>query len=508
MLTTNFIQSGLQRGLPKFRRHSRFQWQAFSSALSAKETSKAFETALCDLESEKLYGTTPNLYELDQLANMLRKGRLNLAPKYQRGYVWKDDRASRLVVTALCNRIIPGIVFHEREKGVFDVVDGKQRLTTLLSWYLCGEDPPLFEKICQQHESRSMCTELRKLDENYESLAGLQYIHLSPERKKAMAGFTIPCTIIPFQTPKEEVFSAYEDINSGGENLSSQQLRRAVYYGPYIDMLDELAGNTDFQHIRDPKAMHKKTYTVCGKDSDRELILRAFAFQRSASSYRRPIKTFLNSELLHYETLRSRDQKQCLKQLERLAKEFIWIMKVWRNVMDDGAFRVWQNGSWSPGINKALWDVQYSVLAEIRQVYSAEPPYTRCKDRIKGAVKEMLSSGALDLSGTLTFAKFTERRDMLRRKLFDILQSDDGARRRSFDNPGLLREKLFVQQGGICPICNTTIDRSRIQDTSYVHIDHVHPFSKGGSSTNANAALTHAACNLSKGASDLQQVAA
>lgn len=81
-----------------------------------------YEQVLTELESEKLYGNTPRLCELDSMANWLRKGKLNIAPKYQRGYVWKQHRASRLVITVLCNRIVPAIVLHERSKGIFDVV--------------------------------------------------------------------------------------------------------------------------------------------------------------------------------------------------------------------------------------------------------------------------------------------------------------------------------------------------------------------------------------------------
>jgi hypothetical protein len=156
------------------------------------DTNEVYENILCELESEKLYGNTPRLCELDSLANWMRRGKLNIAPKYQRGYVWKKDRASRLVVTVLCNRIVPAIVLHERSKGIFDVVDGKQRLTTLLSFYLAGEDPDLHEK----HVAR-VCSfdTLQKLDENYESLEGLMYNDLTVDRQYSLASYTLPCTI-------------------------------------------------------------------------------------------------------------------------------------------------------------------------------------------------------------------------------------------------------------------------------------------------------------------------
>ena len=50
------------------------------------------------------------------------------------------DKASRLIATALCNRYDPTVVLHENKKGHYDVVDGKQRLTSLLGFFLNGED--------------------------------------------------------------------------------------------------------------------------------------------------------------------------------------------------------------------------------------------------------------------------------------------------------------------------------------------------------------------------------
>ena len=193
--------------------------------MAATENDKkiAFEKALCDFESKRLYGNTPKPMDIEYFALRVRKGTVNLVPKYQRSYVWKEDKASRLVVTALCNRIVPGIVAHEREKGIWDIVDGKQRLTSLLSFYAAGgSDPGLLEKMCQQLDRQpdSMFKVLSKLDENYESLNGLSFSDLSEERQRALESYSIPCTIIPLDASKEEVFSCYEDINSGGVETS------------------------------------------------------------------------------------------------------------------------------------------------------------------------------------------------------------------------------------------------------------------------------------------------
>ncbi|EOD19207.1 hypothetical protein EMIHUDRAFT_243158 [Emiliania huxleyi CCMP1516] len=462
---------------------------------------RQYNSVLGELESSKLYGQTPKMFELDQLANMLRKGRLNLFPKYQRDYVWKPERASRLVVTVLCNRIVPGVVLHEKEKGVYDVVDGKQRLTSLLCFYMASEDrsflatlmrqPPVFER-------------LSKLDENYEDLNGLSYSHLSRERQFALQSFTVSCTIIPHDTPRQEVFAAYEDINSGGEDLKAQQLRRAAYFGAYIELLDKLATNLDFQYVRDPRAARAGTYTLDPKESDREMILRAFAFNRGWQGYIRPVKTFLNLELESFEELDEARKPVTLRELE---EEFCWVLKTARQVWgpEDAFARKWEPSRscdewvWSNSVSLQLWDVMYSVLAELRLENFSTLSFTQSAGGIVNAFKRLFERDLLDMGGQVTVAKFAARRDLVKATLKSQLPQPLSSSR-SFANPEALRLRCFSAQLGACAICGQPLDPSRLHDGTYAHLDHRVAWARGGRTTAENAQLVHAGCNLSKGA--------
>lgn len=64
-------------------------------------------------------------------------GQINLDPPYQRKPVWKT-RQRLLLLSSLFNGIpIPALIFHKyfnfkKKKEVFDVLDGKQRVETIL----------------------------------------------------------------------------------------------------------------------------------------------------------------------------------------------------------------------------------------------------------------------------------------------------------------------------------------------------------------------------------------
>ncbi|HYW41605.1 MAG TPA: DUF262 domain-containing protein [Bryobacteraceae bacterium] len=65
-----------------------------------------------------------------------RKGRLDLQPHFQREYVWetKPELRSRLIESLLLDIPIPPIYLGQEAGGRLEVIDGQQRLTTLLKF--------------------------------------------------------------------------------------------------------------------------------------------------------------------------------------------------------------------------------------------------------------------------------------------------------------------------------------------------------------------------------------
>ena len=57
------------------------------------------------------------------------------------------------------------------------------------------------------------------------------------------------------------------------------------------------------------------------------------------------------------------------------------------------------------------------------------------------------------------------------------------------------RQPVLERDGMICQLC-----RRAIEDVAEVHIDHIVPVSKGGTSVPENLQVTHGRCNLRKGA--------
>lgn len=390
-------------------------------------------------------------------------------------------------------------------------------------------DPDMREKM---QKYLPALRKLSKLDESYEALNGLSFDDLDLDRQRSFESYSISYMVIPLDTPKADVFEVYEDINSGGENLTQQQVRRAVFSGPYMKMIDELKDTcNDFHAIRSPKAFASGSYETCKKDSDGELILRAFSFRNRGEQFTKPIKKFLNRELegryvttdkgglailtalivhvsssfplLYSEDFDSRtvDEKRRLQVQQmvlRQRSEFESVLRVARQVFGDRAFRKIRKKQ--DTISATLWDAKFCAIAELLTVHR-EIDFTKAKDRIASKLHESLETGFLSEDDNVTSGpKFIARKDQLKAMMQDAINHKRVPRDRRRNFSTKLKHDLFERQNGLCGLCEQTIDQHRLEERNYVHIDHIIPHSKGGVTGVSNAQLTHRECNLHKSA--------
>jgi len=95
------------------------------------------------------------------------------------------------------------------------------------------------------------------------------------------------------------------------------------------------------------------------------------------------------------------------------------------------------------------------------------------------------------LEGTDEITKRRKREKLLRGLLENLFKKKDEER---LFSPEQRRILWNTSDDRRCTVCKTAVTWSDLQ------MDHVNPFSKGGRTTLANAALTHRHCNARKGA--------
>jgi len=226
-------------------------------------------------------------YPVKSIKSMIESGDYKLNPEYQRRKRWDQGRKSRLIESFIMNVPLPPIFLYEYEYSKFEVMDGLQRLTSIVDYY-------------------SGNFALENL-EYWKELNGKKYNELPVEIQKGIDRRYISSIVLLEETAKtdeeaEELKQiVFERLNSGGEKLEPQEIRNALYNGKFNQLCLKLSKNDNFRKMwqipletdGEEKLLTSDAYR---KMDDVELVLRFFAY-RFLDQFSGTIEDFLDEYL-------------------------------------------------------------------------------------------------------------------------------------------------------------------------------------------------------------------
>lgn len=217
-----------------------------------------------------------------ELTNMYTDGDLIIKPPFQRLFRWNDDQKSRLIESILIGIPLPSIFVAQDEEGRWELVDGLQRISTLLQ--LQGLlDQEIFPSL--------VLTGTKYLP----SLQGLKWEHndetdsLTPAQRRDIKRAKIDLKIVQRESDPKTKFDLFQRLNSFGSKLSSQEIRNAQLVGvnsDFVEWLATLANQESFKTLtRLPESSLKRKY-------DEELVLRFLYLHTLSDNEIRTIRNF------------------------------------------------------------------------------------------------------------------------------------------------------------------------------------------------------------------------
>ncbi|MEU6623349.1 DUF262 domain-containing protein [Streptomyces litmocidini] len=193
---------------------------------------------------------------------------------FQRGFVWNRPQMDRFIESLLLGLPVPGIFLVREKSNTLLVLDGQQRLRSLQVFY------------SGVHLGREY-----RLKYAQEPFFGKTYQELDDEDRRRLDDSIIHATVLRQDSPsgsQDAIYSIFERLNTGGSPLQPQEIRVALFNGPFLQVIGELNNDENWRVLYGPPSTRYK---------DHELTLRVLALYEDVDQYARPVKGFLNSYL-------------------------------------------------------------------------------------------------------------------------------------------------------------------------------------------------------------------
>ena len=214
------------------------------------------------------------------LITLVESGELDIAPAYQRKFQWDDSRRAALIESVFLGLPIPSLFVATNKDGTWELVDGVQRISTLVQFAgtrAARERLELTEPLT--------IVGARKLS----ALNGHRFAQLPSSLKSQFEMRPIKLIALNDKNNVTVRFDLFECLNTGSVALTSQEIRSCVYRGEFSHFLEELAGeHAEFRHVLRLTASQDKDGTRV------ECILRFFAFLNRYKSFGGAVSEFLN----------------------------------------------------------------------------------------------------------------------------------------------------------------------------------------------------------------------
>jgi hypothetical protein len=168
-------------------------------------------------------------YRVSDFVAWQRDNALLLNPDFQRRSVWKKPAKSYLIDTILRGLPIPIIFVRDMGpdlktlKQTRDVVDGQQRLRTILSFV----DRSLLKDFDESRDEFTINSAHNKV------LAGKAYKDLSDDYQKRILDYQFSVHSFPSDTDDRIILQIFARMNSTGYKLNAQELRNAEFFGEF-----------------------------------------------------------------------------------------------------------------------------------------------------------------------------------------------------------------------------------------------------------------------------------
>ena len=179
---------------------------------------------------------------IGELTNMYRDGELLIEPQFQRLFRWDDAQKSKLIESILVGIPLPSIFVAQDAAGRWELVDGLQRVSTLLQ----------LQGLLPKGEYEPLTLSGTKYLPSLKGLTWEGTNSLSSTQRLDIKRSKMDVKIVKRESDPKTKFDLFQRLNSFGSPLSTQEIRNALLVGissDFVSWIRKLAGYRAFEEV-------------------------------------------------------------------------------------------------------------------------------------------------------------------------------------------------------------------------------------------------------------------
>lgn len=190
-------------------------------------------------------------FSVGEIVNLYRDKEIDLEPAFQRLFRWTPEQQTKFIESLLLGYPVPAIFVYQKEDGIWEVIDGVQRISSILNFMGLLKDEPLpllLEKgdILKQLENKCWDDEayLKFIkDKEFMNSKGLNIEDICPIDKATTIDLKrarIPVIVLSNKSIETSKLELFKRLNSGGSHLAPQEIRNALIYMTDIKKFEKI----------------------------------------------------------------------------------------------------------------------------------------------------------------------------------------------------------------------------------------------------------------------------
>lgn len=201
-----------------------------------------------EIDKERRTVKTDNTkMSVGEIINLYKDGDLIINPEFQRAYRWDSTQKSRFIESILLGIPIPSIFVAADNDGRWQLVDGLQRISTILQFFGLLKVADMKPLILQQTDRLPSLEGVAASSEAEDASSILDARYIRDIKRTPLE-----VQIIQRESDAKAKFDLFERINSYGSTLTDQEmLNAALYYvnPKFCNWLRSLTANDAFNKL-------------------------------------------------------------------------------------------------------------------------------------------------------------------------------------------------------------------------------------------------------------------